>query len=319
MTIINAQNVSRSFNVTKNVSTNRKVIAVNDVSFSVESGEIFGMLGPNGAGKTTLIKMMTTVLLPTSGRISLMGLDTFTGRHKIRTKINVVFGGERGMYWKLTGRENLMYFAALYKIQKKKAAKRVDSLLERFGLSEFRDLPIGRYSSGMKQKIHFARALLNEPQILFLDEPTNAMDPKTANDVRGIILELQKNGRTIILATHNMLEADQLCDRLIIMDKGEIIKVGKPGALKHYLKSGKMELQLRGEWARHHFLDLGIDYEEIMVSQKDGITHIYAYGDKAGVAQILRKALELGAEIMSFSESIPELEEVYLKSVGQAK
>ena len=151
MEIIKVENVSRNFKVSKKVSPTGYVEAVKDLSFDVKKGEILGLLGPNGAGKSTTIKMMITMLLPTKGKISIMGFDSYYDRKKIRKKINVVFGGERGMYWKLSGYENLLYFAQLYKIPRKEADRKINQLLDEFGLTKYKDMTVNKYSTGMKQ------------------------------------------------------------------------------------------------------------------------------------------------------------------------
>lgn len=314
--MIQVNNVSRSYDVPKKISPTGKINAVDNISFSVNAGEIFGLLGPNGAGKSTTIKMMTTILLPTNGAISIMGFDSYKDRKKIRSNINVVFGGERGMYWKLSGYENLLYFSLLHQIPKRRAMVRIDQLMEEFELTDFKDLPVGKYSSGMKQKLHFARALLNDPKIIFLDEPTNAMDPKTSEKVRNIIFDLKNQGKTVILATHNMLEADRLCDRLLIMNKGKIIQEGKPKVLKHFLKNEKVRLQLKGVWNYEDFRVLGSDFKEIQVKQEDGATTIEILGAGINLNRIVQAVINLNAEIISVAEAIPELEEVYIKSIS---
>jgi ABC-2 type transport system ATP-binding protein len=208
------------------------LLAVDHISFTIRQGEIFGLLGPNGAGKTTTIKMLCTLLEPTSGIATLCGYDVVRQADLIRQNLGAVMTGERSIYWKLTGRENLVYFAALYHIPPAVAKKRIDELLARFELTKRADELVERYSSGMKQRIAVAKALLAKPPIILLDEPTIGLDPQSARNLRELILELKHEGHTILLTTHYMEEADQLCDRIGIIDQGKIITLNTPAALK---------------------------------------------------------------------------------------
>ena len=206
--------------------------AVDEVRFSIQQGEIFGLLGPNGAGKTTTIKMLCTLLEPTSGTATVNGFDISRQASQVRQNLGAVLTGERSIYWKLTGRENLEYFAALYHIPPGIARKRIDELLDRLDLSMRADELVERYSSGMKQRIAIAKALLANPPILLLDEPTIGLDPQAARNLRELILEIKAEGRTILLTTHYMEEADQLSDRIGIIDQGAIIALDTPEVLK---------------------------------------------------------------------------------------
>jgi ABC-2 type transport system ATP-binding protein len=207
-------------------------VAVNQVSFHIEQGEIFGLLGPNGAGKTTTIKMLCTLLEPTRGTATLAGFDVVRQADLVRQNLGAVMTGERSIYWKLTGRENLQYFAALYHLPATVAKARIDELLARMDLTKRADELVERYSSGMKQRIAIAKALLAKPPILLLDEPTIGLDPQSARNLRDLIRELKADGHTILLTTHYMEEADQLCDRIGIIDQGKIIALDTPAALK---------------------------------------------------------------------------------------
>jgi ABC-2 type transport system ATP-binding protein len=211
-------------------------VAVDDVSFSIAEGEIFGLLGPNGAGKTTTIRMLCTLLEPTGGTATINGYDVTRQAGLVRQSLGAVLTGERSIYWKLTGRENLEYFAALYHIPPAIARQRVADLLERLGLANRADELVERYSSGMKQRIAIAKALLASPPVLLLDEPTIGLDPQSARNLRELISEIKCEGRTILLTTHYMEEADQLCDRVGIIDLGRIITLDTPTNLKKSIK-----------------------------------------------------------------------------------
>src|SRR5512145_2881599 len=214
----------------------REIVAVDDISFNIQEGELFGLLGPNGAGKTTTTKMLTTLLIPTFGSASIKGFDVVTDADAVRRRIGFIFGGERGLYWRLSGIDNLRYFASLYGVDPDFTRKRIDYLLEMVGLNGRGDEKVQGYSRGMKQRLHVARTLLHDPDVLFLDEPTLGLDPVGAREFRQVILDLQSEKKTILLTTHYMLEADALCDRIGVINQGRIIALDTPGGLKNYVR-----------------------------------------------------------------------------------
>ena len=216
--------------------TTREVVAVDDVSFEIQEGELFGLLGPNGAGKTTTVKMLTTLLIPTSGSASVKGFDVVDQADDVRRRIGFIFGGERGLYWRLSGIDNLRYFASLYNVDYDITKKRIPFLLEMVGLNGRGDEKVQGYSRGMKQRLHVARTLLHNPDILFLDEPTLGLDPVGAREFRQVILNLQSEKKTILLTTHYMFEADALCNRIAIIDHGRIIASDTPTGLKSHVR-----------------------------------------------------------------------------------
>ena len=206
--------------------------AVDGIDLRVEPGEIFGVLGPNGAGKTTTLKMLSTLLEPTSGEAYVLGIDVRRRPREVRARLGAMLSGERSLYWKLTGRENLEYFAALYHVKPHQTRDRIDRALGSVDLLDRADDYVERYSTGMRQRLALARALLPDPPLLILDEPTVGLDPQAARDLRDRVRELQRAGRTILLTTHYMEEADQLCDRVAIIDHGRIVALDTPAALK---------------------------------------------------------------------------------------
>jgi ABC-2 type transport system ATP-binding protein len=201
--------------------------AVDDISFLVEAGEIFGFLGPNGAGKSTTIKMLTGQLRPSSGAARVMGCDVVRERQRLKPQIGVVFE-HQNVYSRDSARGNLRFYARLYGVDK----ARVDVVLEQVGLTERCDDKVKKFSNGMTQRLLIARALLHEPRVLFLDEPTRGLDPNVARGIRSIVADLSKQGVTVFLTTHYMEEADQLSDRIAIIDQGHIMAMGPPSDLK---------------------------------------------------------------------------------------
>ena len=202
------------------------------LDFRLQDGEIYGLLGPNGAGKTTTIRMLCTLLEPSAGTATIAGYDLAAQPDRVRESLGAVLTGERSIYWKLTARENLEYFAALYHIPAHLTRARIDLLLERLGLANRADDFVERYSTGMKQRLAIAKALLPNPPIVLLDEPTIGLDPQSARNLRELILETRQQGHTLLLTTHYMEEADQLCDRIGIIDAGRIIALDTPANLK---------------------------------------------------------------------------------------
>jgi ABC-2 type transport system ATP-binding protein len=203
------------------------VRAVRDVSFTVERGEIFGLLGHNGAGKTTCIRMLTGRTRPTSGTARVAGFDVVTGIQEVRPRINLVFE-DANLYERLSGLENLTLFAHLYDVP----VSRAKALLTMVDLDEAATRKVKKYSTGMKQRLLIARALINSPQVLFLDEPTRGLDPSSARELRNIIRDLAENGTTIFLTTHYMNEADELCDHVAFLKAGEVVAFDTPRELK---------------------------------------------------------------------------------------
>jgi len=234
MPIIEVKDLVRDYTITNGlIRRNKKVInAIKGISFTVDKGEIFGLLGQNGAGKTTTIKMLITMLAPTSGTCKVLGYNTFGQEKMIRDKINFIFGGEYGLYRRLSARDNLKYFANLYKIPINIRDKRINDLLELVGLQDRADTRVETFSKGMTQRVQIARGLINNPEVLFLDEPTIGLDPLGAENLRKTISQTNQLGTTILLTTHNMYEADALCSRVAIIKDGELLTIDTPTNIK---------------------------------------------------------------------------------------
>jgi ABC-2 type transport system ATP-binding protein len=227
--------------------TTKEIVAVEDISFEIGSGELFGLLGPNGAGKTTTVKMLATLLIPTAGSAYILGYDVVKKANEVRKRIGFIFGGERGLYWRLSGIDNLRYFASLYHVDPQVARKRIPYLLEMVGLQERGNERVEGYSRGMKQRLHVARTLLHDPQTLFLDEPTIGLDPVGAREFRQVIRNLQLEKKTILLTTHYMFEADALCQRVAVINHGRIVALDTPEGLKQHVSDlSVIELEVFG-------------------------------------------------------------------------
>ena len=235
MTIIEVKDLKREYKTVKGwVRRHKEIVkAVDGISFKVEQGAIFGLLGQNGAGKTTTIKMLITLLAPTSGTCHVLGYDTLKQAKSIRPRINFIFGGEQGVYRRLSARDNLAYFSNLYHVPPKLAKARITDALELVGLTEKADVLCETYSKGMLQRLQIARGLVNDPEILFCDEPTVGLDPLGARMLRDALRVLKERGKTILLTTHYMQEADELCDTIAIINKGKIVAMDVPSELKN--------------------------------------------------------------------------------------
>jgi ABC-2 type transport system ATP-binding protein len=209
-----------------------EVHALRGISFEVAEGELFGLLGPNGAGKTTTIKILTTLLLPSSGSARVLGFDPARDPGSVRQRIGHVFGGDRGLYDRLSALDNLRYFGDLYRVPVREKRQRIEELLELVGLKGRERERVETYSRGMRQRLHIARGLLHDPDVLFLDEPTIGLDPVGAREVRETIGGLRDQGKTILLTTHYMYEADELCQRIAVIAGGLFVAAGTPAELK---------------------------------------------------------------------------------------
>ena len=298
----------------------REVHALKGIDITVRKGEIFGLLGPNGAGKTTLIKILTTLLLPSSGRAWVNGYDVIKEERKVRASIGCMLMGERGLYWKLTGRENLEYFGALYYVPKKARRERIEYLIDLLDLGDFIDRTVETYSSGQKMIVSFAKALINDAPTLFLDEPTIAMDVHAARKLREIVKELNREGKTIIYTTHLMHEADELCDRVAIIDRGEIKAVGTPAELKASIKQEGI-IRIEGiipQKAMESLRSLEA-VEKLAVEEKGGKEHlrIITENTRSALPEIIKVLMESGASIEYVSPEEPTLEDVFVKLTGR--
>ena len=240
MNVVEAVDLRRTYRVTRGTIRRRaqEIEAVRGISFAIREGELFGLLGPNGAGKTTTIKMLMTLLLPTAGSARVLGYDVVRDAREVRARVGYVFGGDRGLYERLSALDNLRYFAELYAVDPQRQRQRIAELLSLVGLAGREHERVEGYSRGMRQRLHIARGLLHDPPVLFLDEPTIGLDPVGARELRALIASLTRAGKTVLLTTHYMFEADSLCDRIAVIAKGEIVAQGTPQELKAGVEQG---------------------------------------------------------------------------------
>jgi ABC-2 type transport system ATP-binding protein len=247
--VVEALDLHRTYRTTTGTIRRRslEVEAVRGVSFAIEEGELFGLLGPNGAGKTTTIKMLITLLIPTSGHAKVLGRDVVEDATWVRERIGYVFGGDRGLYERLSAWDNLRYFAELYGVEPARQKTRIGELLELVGLTGREKERVEGYSRGMRQRLHIARGLLHDPPVIFLDEPTIGVDPVGARELRATIGTLKAAGKTVLLTTHYMFEADALCDRIAVVAKGRVVAAGTPRDLKDQVSDGVVvEIEVYG-------------------------------------------------------------------------
>jgi ABC-2 type transport system ATP-binding protein len=306
----------------------KPVVALDGVDLEVAPGEFFGLLGPNGAGKTTFIKILTTLLGPSSGTARIFGFDVEGDTKKIRRIMNMVAGGEQSGYGILTCREQLWMFSQFYGLPNKVGWQRVDELIEAVGLGEQRDQRVSTLSTGQRQKMNFARGLLNDPWILFLDEPTLGLDVSAARSVRELILDWRSavEGRTVLLTTHYMAEADELCERIAIVDHGRILAIGTPAELKHRVQR---ESIFRLELDR-------LDGGPASLARLPGVVSAVPAADETGTAGerqtvpvnlvldedaalggVVGALAGLGSHIVALQKSEPSLEDVFVALVGR--
>jgi ABC-2 type transport system ATP-binding protein len=311
---IKIEDLRRVYVTTKGIirTTRVETDALKGISLDIGRGELFGLLGPNGAGKTTLIKILSTMLLPTSGAAYVNGYDIVKETESVRRCIGVVLGGERGLYYRLTAQENMAYWAALYRLTPEETRQRIPYLLELVSLEQRAHDRVETFSRGLKQRLHIARGLIASPKILFLDEPTIGLDPVAARNLRQIVGDLKAEGVTILLTTHQMQEAETLCDRVAFINNGEIVLLDTPHALTRaieHIQILKVELQA-DEITLLESLQALPGIQAIESSVDENILSAQIKVDLQAVPTVLR---ELGkANIQRINSQDPSLEDVYI-------
>jgi ABC-2 type transport system ATP-binding protein len=328
MKLVEVQSLSKKFETKEGPifrKTPKTVVAVDELSFNVSNGEILGLLGPNGAGKTTTIKMLCTLITPTSGDALINGFSVVKDQQKVRENLGVMLTGERTLYWKLTGHENLEYFAALYHLDPSYSKKRITYLLDLLGLGERSAMLVENYSTGMRIRLSFAKALLNEASVLLFDEPTASLDPQSSRLIRDTIRDLRKEGHAIILTTHNMEEADALSDRVAIIDHGRIVRLGSSFELKDNVKSSDIiEIEARNLSDRiTEPLQSFSEISKVTVSTPDpadekALLRIHAEKGKEVLPRILEFLIRKQVSVTKVSFIEPTLEDVFISETGRS-
>jgi ABC-2 type transport system ATP-binding protein len=320
VSVIEVAELRRTYLVRRGmIRRSRQVIeALRGISFEAGEGEMIGLLGPNGAGKTTTIRILATLLLPDSGTARVLGYDVTRHPGEVRRRIGFLFGGERGLYGRVSAWANLRYFANLHGLPARRSSRRIDEMLETVGLTDRARDKVDTFSRGMKQRLHIARALLHEPRVLYVDEPTIGLDPVSAREIRAILAGLRDRGHTILLTTHYMAEAEELCDRVAVISGGRILTCQTPASLRRGIpEMCVVEVDIAGDLA---------EFEG--VSRLDGVTVLAA--EPRGDATLLRlQSPSGGAVVDALAEVLPPgrirstlireptLEDVYVRLVGE--
>ena len=332
MNAIEVNNLSKKFYPPKGLKKliaksplEQEVVAVDQVSFTAKKGEVLALVGPNGAGKTTLIKMLCTLLWPTSGSVTINGYDLMREEEKVRTLIGFVSGEERSFFWRLTGRENLKFFVSLHGVTGSNADKKVDEVLDTVELSEAANNMFYSYSSGMKQKLAIARALLSKPWILLLDELTKSLDAVTSRNLWRRLRKMAKDtGLTIVFASHQLAEVEKVCDCILVMKQGKNRFFGTMDQFERAVTKGKRyALQLSGiphEVIRHHLLSYsGLTNISIDTKKQENLVSVEftsSNGDSI-LTGVIRNVLNTGAEIHSCHKKETSLEDLYFQQIQE--
>ncbi|MDQ1628319.1 MAG: type transport system ATP-binding protein [Actinomycetota bacterium] len=322
MTVIEVTDLQRRYRSRSGVfkRTTRVVEAVRGIDFAVERGELFGLLGPNGAGKTTTIKMLITLLLPSGGAARVLGYDVVEDAREVRRRVGYVFGGDRGLYERLCALDNLRYFAELYAVAPREQAARIGELLELVGLKGHEHERVEGYSRGMRQRLHIARGLLHRPEVLFLDEPSIGIDPVGARELRATVAALVEGGTTVLLTTHYMFEADELCDRIAVIADGRIVAEGTPDELKAGSSAGQVvEVEVYGsaEFALDGLRALRGVTSVIVEVRDQAQVVVVRSGGVGDLTQHVLDALE-GVNRGKVTARQPTLEDAYVELVAGA-
>ena len=323
MVVIEAQELRRTYRTPTGILRRRaaSVEAVKGITFEVDEGEVFGLLGPNGAGKTTTIKMLITLLTPSAGTARVLGFDVVREAREVRKRVGYVFGGERGLYERLSGLDNLRYFAELYGVAPRDQRRRIAEMLDLVGLAGRERERVERYSRGMKQRLHIARGLLHEPPVLFMDEPTLGLDPVGARELRATIESLAATGKTILLTTHYMFEADALCNRIAVIADGRFVAEGSPHALKSGVVADRTVIEVEAFGVEEHVVDRVRSVPGVVsvaIEERDQ-AQLFVVQSSRGteLTPALLAALD-GARLGRISTREPTLEDAYVALVTEA-
>ncbi len=310
---VKTENLSKVYGKGKN-----RFFALKDVNLAIRKGEIFSVLGPNGAGKTTLLKILSTLILPTSGNATVNGYDIIKNEAEVRRSIGFSTGYERSFYYRLSGYANLLFFGSLYGIPMQVLRKRIDTLLEEFELEKSKNVPYMKYSNGMKKKLSIIRAFLHNPDLFIFDEPMSSLDAETVIKVREKIFGLKQSGKTVIVATHNMKEAEIISDRIAIMDKGKIKKADTTEKLKKLLKIKIVEAIFprfpdRGEI--EHLKKIAGE-RSVKVNGKKITCYLK---DEGSLTEAVRFLQSIGLPVFDITIRDPDLEKVFVSLIEEDK
>ncbi|EET90542.1 MAG: ATP-binding cassette domain-containing protein [Candidatus Micrarchaeales archaeon] len=308
-----------SIYVSKLVKKYGSFTAVKGISFRVKKGEIFGFLGPNGAGKTTTVHMLTTIIDKTSGQAKVAGFDISNEKEKVRSAIGIVFQ-DPSLDDRLTGYENLDFHAIIYGIGKEERRKRIKEMLEMVELTDSADKLVVKYSGGMRRRLEIARGLLNEPEVLFLDEPTVGLDAQTRRHILDYIKALNRKYRlSIFITTHYIEEADYICDRIAIMDHGKIVACDTPQNLKRKLQGDAAIVRLENEDSSNRLIMAMKEEKFVKSTRKDGLNlYVYVREAESALPRIMSIAYKAGIKITSVEVHKPSLEDVFIYYTGKS-
>ena len=308
--------VERSWRTMLSGKKPKRVEALNGVSLRVGSGEVFGLLGPNGAGKTTLIKILATLILPDGGDARICGYDLCNQPQRVRRMIGLINTSERSFYWRLTGRQNLKFFAALSNLSDSSGKKRVEKLLDMVGLNEKADTAFMKYSTGQQQRLALARALLSDPQVLLMDEPTRSLDPMAASEFRRFTRKelVGEQGKTVLWCTHNLKEAEEVCDRLAIIHKGKVIASGALEDMQCLMDDGNFYQLKIDHWPEDGLQDFGV--LPMRTFQNNGYVDLELSAKQEDIPILLERLVGSGIKVYTCTRKQPDLEEIFEKLIN---
>jgi ABC-2 type transport system ATP-binding protein len=289
----------------------KQKLVLKGINLQIEEGEIFGILGPNGAGKTTLLSILSTLLLPDQGKIQILGMDGLRDGHRVREKVNIC-SGNANFLWSLTVKENLHFYGMLYGMNGNRRAEKIKALIKLFNLEEHQDIPFDRLSTGMKQRLSLAKSLLNDPAVLFLDEPTVGLDPSVSITIREQVRLIQKErGMTVLLTTHNMKEAEYLCNRIAFLKGGEILTTGTAETLKRMIRMGDMvKIEFKGTILEDDLLRMeGV----INYGISDNLCEVIVDDVERRLGNLVALLSQGGAQIKKVTLGQTDLEDVFIE------
>ena len=293
------------------------VTALRDVSFTVRPGQIYGLLGPNGAGKTTTVRILAGLIAPSAGRVRVVDLELGRDNPQIRSLTGILTESP-GLHDRLTARQNLTYYARLYGLTDAALRAAVDRYLAVVGLTDAADRRVGGYSKGMRQRVAIARALLHEPRVIYLDEPTSALDPEAAKSIRELVVTLRDEGRSIVLCTHNLDEAERVCDRIGILN-GRLLAEGTPAELRRRGRAAATRVALDGGSVDASVLATALGALPFVRNARSegGDLWVELAQPRRDTPELVRELVTRGARVMAVAEDVASLEQVYLELVGE--